>query len=101
MVVSFTTCLLLDFFVLIIVQINESLYDNIVKSINMDYEGRQKNIRQGITPVNNDYSTDYERKPLLIHWNGKKLLVINGEPRRKTRCLWNALLRIMLGETRR
>ena len=42
---SCTTCLLLDFFVLIIVQMNESLDDNIVKSINMYYEGRQKSIR--------------------------------------------------------
>ena len=43
--VSCTTCLLLDFFVLIVVQMNESLYDNIVKSINTYYEGRQKSIR--------------------------------------------------------
>ena len=47
---------------------NESLYDNIVKSINMYYEGRQKSIRKGITPVNNDRLTDYEGRPLLVHW---------------------------------
>ena len=39
-----------------------------------------------------------------LYWftgNGKKLLVIQDEPRRKTGCLWNAMLRIILAETTR
>ena len=93
--------LLLDFFVLTIVQTNESLHDNIVKSINTYYEGRQKGFGK-----EQRQSTTITRPTMKegLYWftgNGKKLLVIKGEPRRKTGRLWNAMLRIMLGETTR
>ena len=87
------TFLLLDFFVLMVVQMNESLCDNIVKSINTYYEGRQKvfgkEYRQSATIT----------RPTMkegLYWftgNCKKFLVIKVEPRRKTGCYWkNAMV---------
>ena len=79
MLVSCMTCLLFDFFGLITVQMNESLYDNRVNNIlykQYPLDLKKKNVDKyvlrrttkkysvGVTPVNNDHSTDYEARPI-------------------------------------